>query len=159
MHITWPPAFTILQRACRAQLLLPGTGAHRTAALRAVPRGAGTRVHLLDASSEPLWSDIIGAADLVMLNATSGPRRLLDVLAAGRAVVAPMDPATVRLVMPTSAGLVYRPGDVSALASAFKRLMTTSRLREEMAGRAREVARRYQLEHVRCHGARERKRT
>ena len=141
-------AFTILQRACRAQLVLLGTGAHRTAALRAVPRGAGTRVHLLDASSMPLWSDIISAADLVVLSTTSGPRRLLDVLAAGRAVVAPMDPATVRLVVPTSAGLVYRPGDVSALASAIKRLMTTPRLRQGIASRAREVARRHQLERV-----------
>ncbi len=152
-------AFTILQRACRAQLVLLGTGPHRRAALRAVPPGAGSRVHLLDASSEPLWSDIIGAADLVVLSATSGPRRLLDVLAAGRAVVAPMYPATVRLVMPTSAGLVYRTGDGSALASAIKRLMTTPRLRQGMASRAREVARRHQLERVRCHEARERKRT
>jgi glycosyltransferase involved in cell wall biosynthesis len=152
-------AFTILQRACRAQLVLLGTGAHRTAALRAVPSGAATRVHLLDASPEPLWSDIIGAADVVVLSASSGPRTLLDVLAAGRAVVAPMDPTTVPLVVPTSAGLVYRPDDVSALAAAIKRLMTTPSLRQGMASRAREVARRYQLDRVRCHEAPERKRT
>jgi glycosyltransferase involved in cell wall biosynthesis len=151
-------AFTVLQRACRSQLVLLGTGAHRTAALRAVPPRAGTRVHLLDASSEPPWSDIIGAADLVVLSPTSGPRRLLDVLAVGRAVIAPMDPATVRLIVPSSAGLVYRPGDLTALASAIKRLMTTAPLRQGMACRAREVAR-CQLERERRPEARERNRT
>jgi glycosyltransferase involved in cell wall biosynthesis len=152
-------AFAILQRTCRAQLVLLGTGHHRTAALRAVPRGAATRVHLVDASPEPLWSDIIDAADLVVLSATSGPRTLLDVLAAGRAVVAPMDPTTVRLVVPSSAGLVYRPDDVSALASAIRRLITTPPLRQGMAFRAREVVRRYQLDRERCPEALERKPT
>jgi glycosyltransferase involved in cell wall biosynthesis len=152
-------AFTILQRACRAQLLLLGTGAHRTAAMRVVPPSARNRVHLLDDDSKSFCSEIITAADLVVFGALSCPRRLLDVLAAGRSVVAPMDPATVRLVVPTSAGLVYRPGDVAALTSAINRLMTTPQLRQGMASRAREVARRHALEQRQCHEVREMKRT
>ncbi|MDT5011589.1 MAG: hypothetical protein QOH57_3206 [Mycobacterium sp.] len=152
-------AFTILQRTCRAQLVLLGTGAHRTAALRAVPRGAATRVHLLDTSPALLWSDVISAADLVVLSAASGPRALLDVLAAGRAVVAPMDPMTARLVVPSSAGLVYHQGDVSALTSSIKRLMTIPPLRDGMACRAGAVARRRQLDRARWPAPQGRQRT
>ena len=67
---------------------------------------------------------------------------LLDVLSAGRPVVAPVDPTTVRLVVQASAGLVYRPGDVSGMAAALLRLLTTPTLRHGMACRAIEVARR-----------------
>jgi glycosyltransferase involved in cell wall biosynthesis len=71
---------------------------------------------------------------------------LLEVLAVGRAVVAPINPATIRLVVPASVGLVYRPGDVSGMAAALLRLLTTPALRHGMACRAGEVARRHQLQ-------------
>jgi glycosyltransferase involved in cell wall biosynthesis len=71
---------------------------------------------------------------------------LLEVLAVGRAVVAPINPATIRLVVPASAGLVYRPGDVSGMAAALLRLLTSPALRHGMACRAGEVARRHQLQ-------------
>jgi glycosyltransferase involved in cell wall biosynthesis len=75
-----------------------------------------------------------------------GQVSLLDVLSACRPVVAPIDPTTVRLVVPTSAGLVYRPGDVSGMAAALLRLLTTPALRHGMACRAGEVARRHPLQ-------------
>ena len=103
-------AFTVVQRFCRSQLVLLGAGARR--AVRAVPRSAETRVHMFDHASEQLWSEVVAAADLVAMSTVSGSTTLLDVLAAGRAVVTPDDPATVRLVVPSSAGLVYRPGDI-----------------------------------------------
>ena len=137
-------AFTAVQRSCRAQLVLLGIGARRHAVRRAVPHSAETRVYTFDPSSEQLWSEVVAAADLVVLSTASGSRTLLDVLAAGRAVVVPDAPTTVRLVVPSSAGLVYRPGDVSGMAAAISRLLTKPSLCDGMAARAREVARRYQ---------------
>jgi glycosyltransferase involved in cell wall biosynthesis len=148
-------AFIILQRVCPAQLILLGSGPQRTAVLRNIGAGA----HMFDLYGEPRWSDLMAAADLVVSSAASGIEALLAVMAEGRALVAPMEPETVRLILPTSAGLVYRPGDVSAMTSAIFRLMTMPRLRQEMATRASAVAQRQQLEQVRCRRAREQRRT
>lgn len=148
-------AFIILQRVCPAQLILLGSGPQRTAVLRNIGAGA----HTFDLYGEPLWSDLMAAADLVVSSAASGREALLAVMAEGKALVAPMEPETVRLILPASAGLVYRPGDVSAMTSAIFRLMTAPRLRHEIATRASAVARRQQLEQARCRHAREQRRT
>ena len=137
-------AFTVVQRFCRSQLVLLGTGPQRAVTRRAVPRSAGSRVHMFDHASEQLWSEVVAAADLVALSTVSGSTTLLDVLAAGRAVVTPDDPTTVRLVVAASTGLVYRPGDITGMTSTISRLLTKPSLRDGMATRAREVARRYQ---------------
>jgi glycosyltransferase involved in cell wall biosynthesis len=92
------------------------------------------------------WSDVLAAADLVVLGSSSGTAMLLDVLAAGRPVVAPANPETVQLVVPAIVGLVYQTGDVSGMAQALLRLLTTPVLRRGMGGRARQVARRHHLE-------------
>ena len=137
-------AFTVVQRFCRSQLVLLGAGARRAVTRRAVPRSAGSRVHMFDDAYEQLWSEVVAAADFVVLSPASGSIRLLNVLAAGRAVVTPDDPTTVRLVVAASAGLVYRPGDITGMTSTISRLLTKPSLRDGMATRAREVARRYQ---------------
>jgi glycosyltransferase involved in cell wall biosynthesis len=140
-------AFTAVRRRCKAQLVLLGTGPQRTAVVRRTfAQGVGTDVHLRRAFPAGRWSDIVAGADVVVPSAASGPASLLEVLAVGRAVVAPVDPATVRLVLPTSAGLVYRPGDVSGMASALLRLLSSPALRYGMASRAGEVARRHDLQ-------------
>ena len=134
-------AFTAVRRHCTAQLVLLGTGPQRTAVVRRTfAQGVRTDVHLLRAFPASGWSDIVAAADVVVPSTASEPTRLLEVLAIGRAVVAPVDPATVGLVIPTSAGLVYRPGDVSGMAAALIRLLTPPALRHGMACRAGEVA-------------------
>jgi glycosyltransferase involved in cell wall biosynthesis len=94
------------------------------------------------------WSDLITAADVVVPSTTTGSRALLDVMTLGRPVVAPANPATVRFVVPASAGLVYRQGDVSAMSGALLRLLTTPALRHGMGCRACEVAWRCHLEHI-----------
>jgi glycosyltransferase involved in cell wall biosynthesis len=152
-------AFTVLQRVRRSQLVLLGTGTQRAAVRRAVPGNGGTRVHMLYDSSRALWSNVMAAADVVVLSAASGAETLLDVMAAGRAVVAPVDPATVRLIVPRSVGLVYPPGDVHALTAAISRLLTTPEFCHQMATRASEAARRHRLERIRYHEKRERERT
>lgn len=143
-------AFTAVRRRCNAQFVLLGTGVQRTAIIRrAFAQGVRASVHTLGDSSGRTRSEVVAAADLVVLSPDSGPQTLLEVLGAGRAVVAPADAATVRLVVPASAGLVYRPGDASGLAGALLRLLTKPSLRHGMACRAGEVARRHHLRRIR----------
>jgi glycosyltransferase involved in cell wall biosynthesis len=87
------------------------------------------------------WSDLIAAADVVVPSTTTGSETLLDVLAVGRAVVAPAIPRFVALVVPSSAGLVYRMNDAAAMSTMLLRLLTMPRLCGEMSCRARTVAR------------------
>lgn len=69
-------------------------------------------------------------------------------MAVGRPLIAPTNPTTVQLVVPASAGLVYRQEHVSGMAAAFLRLLTTPALRYGMGCRAREVAQRQQVQHM-----------
>jgi glycosyltransferase involved in cell wall biosynthesis len=134
-------AFAMVRRRCVAQLALFGIGRYRsTIVRRAFAHGVGSHVHLLRNYPAGRRSDIVASADVVVPSTASGSTNLLDVLSACRPVVAPIDPTTMRLVVPTSAGLVYRPGDVSGMASALLRLLTTPALRHGMACRAGEVA-------------------
>jgi glycosyltransferase involved in cell wall biosynthesis len=140
-------AFITVRRQCKAQLVLLGASEQRKAVLRrASAHGVGSSVHEVSDSCDYRWSDVVAASYLVVLGSSSGTATLLDVLAAGRPVVAPADPATVQLVVPAIVGLVYQPGDVSGMAEALLRLMTTPVLRRGMGGRARQVARRHRLE-------------
>jgi glycosyltransferase involved in cell wall biosynthesis len=111
---------------------------------------------MLDASAKPTWSEVIAAADVVVPSPTTDADAVLAVMSAGRAVVAPANPTTVRLLLPGSAGLLYQQGDVKALAAAISRLLTTPLFRYQIATRAMEAARRHYLERVRYHQARER---
>jgi glycosyltransferase involved in cell wall biosynthesis len=139
-------AFTAVRRRCVAQLVLFGTGPQRTTAVRrAFAQGVGSDVHPLRNFPAGQWSDVLASADVVVPNTASGSMSLLNVLSACRPVVAPLDATTMRLVVPTSAGLVYRPGDVSGMAAALLRLLTTPALRHGMACRAGEVAMRHPL--------------
>lgn len=140
-------AFIAVRRQCEVQLVLLGIGEQRTAVRRrASAQGVGSSVHVVTDSCDYRWSDVVAAADLVVLGSSSGTAMLLDVLAAGRPVVAPANPETVQLVVPAIVGLVYQTGDVSGMAQALLRLLTTPVLRRGMGGRARQVARRHHLE-------------
>ncbi|ANS32554.1 glycosyl transferases group 1 family protein (plasmid) [Rhodococcus opacus] len=140
-------AFTVVRQIRQAQLLLVGTGAQRGAVVRrAAADKVETDVHLIEDPSGQQWTDLIATADFVVPSNTSDVLTLLDVLAAGRAVVIPEHPATVGLVLPTSAGLVYRRGDVYGMAQAMLRLLTTPELRNGMATRARDAATRSRAE-------------
>jgi glycosyltransferase involved in cell wall biosynthesis len=142
-------AFTTVRSRCRAQLVLLGTGDHRATVMRrSFAQGIGTSVHVIRDLTEDGWPYLIAAADVVVPNTAAGSSTLMDVLGAGRPVVAQADPTTVRLVVPASAGLIYRPGDVSGMAGALLRLLTTPALRHGMGCRARAVARRYRLQRM-----------
>jgi glycosyltransferase involved in cell wall biosynthesis len=142
-------AFNTVWSRCRAQLVLFGSGDHRATIMRrSLAQGAGASVHVIRDLTEDRWPYLIAAADVVVPNPTAKHTTLLDVLGAGRPVVGPADPAIVRLVVPASAGLIYRPGDVSGMAAALLRLLTTPALRHGMGCRARQVARRHHLQRL-----------
>jgi glycosyltransferase involved in cell wall biosynthesis len=142
-------AFAAVRSRCRSQLVIVGTGGHRaTVMLRSLAQGVGSSVHAIRNLSEDAWPYLIAAADVVVPSTAGEYTRLLDVLGAGRPVVAQADPTTARLVVPASAGLIYRPGDVSGMAAALLRLLTTPALRHGMGCRARAVARRHHLQRM-----------
>lgn len=140
-------AFITVRRHCEVQLVLLGTGQHRTTLMRRTSaQGVRSSVHAISDSYDYQWSDLVAAADVVLLGSSSGTAALLDVLAAGRPVIAPANPAIVQLVVPAIVGLVYRQGDVSGMTEALRRLVSTPVLRRGMGGRARRAARRHHLE-------------
>jgi glycosyltransferase involved in cell wall biosynthesis len=142
-------AFLTVRRGHEAQLVLFGPGAQRATVIRRISaQGFGSNVHLFNDSGDDRSADLVAAADLVALSSSSGTATLLDVLAAGRPVVAPAHPETVELVVPGIAGLVYPPGDVSGMTSALQRLLAAPVLRRGMGCRATSVARRHHREAI-----------
>ena len=142
-------AFSMVRRRCQVQLVLLGTGIERATIMRkTLAQGFRTSVHVERDLTGERRADLIAAADVVVPGVVAGPITLLDVLAAGRPVVVPADPVAVQLVVPASAGLVYRPGDVPAMARALLRLLASPALRTGMGCRASEVARRYQRQRM-----------
>ena len=147
-------AFSMVRRRCQVQLVLLGTGIERATIMRkTLAQGFRTSVHVERDLTGERRADLIAAADVVVPGVVAGPITLLDVLAAGRPVVVPADPVAVQLVVPASAGLVYRPGDVPAMARALLRLLASPALRTGMGCRASEVARRYQRQRMALHRA------
>jgi glycosyltransferase involved in cell wall biosynthesis len=142
-------AFTLVRRRCLVQLVLLGMGVHRVTVMRrALAQGVRTNVHMEKDLTRDRWADLIAAADIVVPSVAAGPITMLDVLAAGRPVVAPADPAAVQLIVPSSVGLVYRQGDVIGMARALLRLLVSPAMRTGMGSRAREVARRHQWQQI-----------
>jgi glycosyltransferase involved in cell wall biosynthesis len=138
--------FTGVQKKCRTQLVLLGRGTHRSLVVRrAAERALQVRLALNEDCAGPQRSDLLAAADIVIPSPDSAPTTLVEVMAAGRAVVASAGPATAALVMPHSAGLLYRPGDVSAMTAAVVRLLEHPALRNQMGSRASQVARAHRL--------------
>jgi hypothetical protein len=115
---------------------------------KALALGVRTSVHVNEALAGDRWTDLMGAADVVVPSAAAGAITLLDVLAAGRPVVAPIDPLAVQLIVPASVGLVYRHGDVSGTARALLGLLVSPTLRTGMDPCAREVAKPCHLKQI-----------
>jgi glycosyltransferase involved in cell wall biosynthesis len=142
--------FTGVQQTRRTRLVMLGGGMRRSHVVRrAAERRLQTRLVLIEDCAEPQRSDLFAAADVVIPSPTSTPSALAETMAAGRAVVASASPATAELVMPYSAGLLYAPGDVSAMTSAVARLLSHPELRYQMGIRASQVAQRHHLRPLR----------
>jgi glycosyltransferase involved in cell wall biosynthesis len=132
--------FTAVQQSCRTQILLLGAGARRSVVeQRAVEHRLQTRLLVEDCYGQRR-SQLLATADIVILSPSSGPATVIEMMAAGRALVAAANPVTAQLLMPCSAGLLYRPGDGSAMTAAVVRLLTHAELRMQMGSRASQVA-------------------
>src|SRR5258705_1361874 len=95
-------AFATVRRRCRVQLVLFGTGPHRTTVVRRVfAHGIGADVHLLRAVPAGRWSNVVAAADVVVPCTALGQVSVLDVLSGRRRVVAPIHATTKPLGVPT----------------------------------------------------------
>jgi glycosyltransferase involved in cell wall biosynthesis len=139
--------FAGVQKTCRTQLVLLGRGTRRSLVVRrAAERALQVRLVLIEDCAGPQHAQLLAAADIVIPSPDSAPSALVEVMAAGRAVVASAGPATAQLVMPHSAGLLYTPGDVSAMTAAVVRLLSHPELRRQMGSRASQVARDYRLQ-------------
>ena len=141
--------FTRVQQTCQTRMVLLGEGARRSLVVRrAAERRLQTRLVLVDDCAGPQRSDVLATADLVIPSPASTLSALEETMAAGRAVVASASPATAQLVMPYSAGLLYAPGDISAMTAAVVRLLSHPELRDQMGIRASHVARDRRLQQL-----------
>jgi glycosyltransferase involved in cell wall biosynthesis len=139
--------FIAVQQTCPTELVLLGTGAGRSLVVRrAAERALQTRLVLVEKPVGQRLSQLLTAADLVIPSPDSVPSALVEVMAAGLAVVASASPAAAQLVMPFSAGLLYGPGEGTAMTASVVRLLTQTELRHQMGRRARQVAQRHRLQ-------------
>ena len=137
-------AFAKVRLCCDAQLVLLGTGAYcATVTQQTFALGTGGSVRVTWDRAADRWPHLIAAGDVVVPCPAGGSITLLDVLGMGRPVVASADPIAVRLVVPASAGLIYRSGDVAGMAGSLTRLLTNPDFCQEMGLRARQVAQRH----------------
>ena len=118
--------------------------------------GSGTRTGvverlLADLSEQTTWTNRLETAEvavaldastaLVLPSRSEGMGRVVvEALCRGRPVVATRVGGIPDLVRDGENGLLVEPGDTSALADAFVRILTDRQLSERLAGRARESA-------------------
>jgi glycosyltransferase involved in cell wall biosynthesis len=139
--------FIAAQQTCRTELVLLGTGAGRSLVVRrAAERALQTRLVLVEELVGPRRSQLLDTADLVIAGPGTTPDAILEVMAASRAVVAPANGVTAQLVMPHSAGLLYAPGEASAMTTAVARLLAHPGMRDQMGSRASQVAKNHRLQ-------------
>jgi hypothetical protein len=101
---------------------------------RAADYGVPNRMHLVGDRVGRSRSNLLAVADVIVPSPATGTGMLLDLMAAGRAVAASASPPATRLLLPAAAGLLYWPGDVSAMTAAIERLLTAPPLRNWQHG-------------------------
>lgn len=130
-----------VQQPGPTRLVMLGTGAGCSVVSGcATQHGLQRRLVLVEDSVGPQRSQWLAASAVVIPSPGVAPAALVEVMAAGRAVVASASPATALLVMPNSAGLLYGPGDVWKMIAAVVRLLTHAELCHQMGNRAIQVA-------------------
>jgi colanic acid biosynthesis glycosyl transferase WcaI len=124
-------------------VVINGGGSARPALERLA--GGSPNVTFIDLQPKERLPEVLAAADVHVvllkqgLAASSVPSKLYSILAAGRPLVASVDPGTevARVVTDAGAGLVVPPGDAGALAEALRTLVADpdERARLGAAGR------------------------
>ncbi len=129
--------------------VLVGEGELRSALQEQVARhGLAKQVRLLPLQPAAEMSAMFSSADLLLLNQrgtvkdTVIPSKLLTYMAAGRAVLAAVNPSSqaAALLCEAQGGLVTRPEDPAALASAVRQLQAEPAALQEMGQRNRRYA-------------------
>jgi glycosyltransferase involved in cell wall biosynthesis len=125
------------------RLLLVGEGPGRAAAQeRAAALGVADRVTWLGARRAEDVPRLVSAFDVGALPATNAyghPMKLVEHAAAGVASVAPDLPPVREVLEHEVTGLLFPPGDVSALARALGRLVDDAALRRRLGAAAHET--------------------
>lgn len=140
-------AFRELLPDPRFQLLVVGDGP-AASALESLEREVPDRVRLVrgvDHAEVPRYLRAMDAAVAPyppLERFYFSPLKLLEYMAAGRAIVASRIGQVAELLRDGETGLLVPPGDPSALAAAVRRLADDDRLRARLGARAAETARR-----------------
>jgi glycosyltransferase involved in cell wall biosynthesis len=125
----------------RARLVLIGEGPARTAIeRRAREAGVAGRVHLAEPRPHGEIPALLAAFDVALLpaiNPYASPLKLIEYMAAARAIVAPDQENLRELLEHGRNALLVAPGDGQALAGALERLAEDPALRERLGRAAR----------------------
>lgn len=130
------------------RLLILGGGGTSEPALRAMvsERGLGEQVRFVDRVAHDDVPAFVAAMDIaVSARATfyASPLKIVEYMAAGKAIIAPAMPNIGELLDDGRSALLFEPEDVGALTAALQRLIRDRRLRESLGQQARhEVERR-----------------
>ncbi len=132
-----------------AQLVFVGSGSLEEAARRqAAERGLGARVHVLGQQFDvPDW--LAAATVWVLPTETEGfSIGVIEAMAAGCAIASTWCAGNDEVLVDGENALATPVGDVSALSSSLRRLMSDAALRARLGAAARATARRFSLERM-----------
>ena len=125
----------------RARLVLIGGGPARgDLERRAREAGVASRVHFAEPRPHGEIPVLVAAFDVALLpaiNPYASPLKLIEYMAAARAIVAPDQENLRELLEPERNALLVAPGDGQALAAALGRLAQDPALRERLGRAAR----------------------
>lgn len=141
-------AFGRLDPGLRARLVLVGDGPLRAEIEDQVDRLAlGRSVTFTGSVSHPAVAQLLDRADVAVLAhrpttaASSGtPLKLMEYMAAGKAIVAPKLGNIVGVVNDQETALLFEPGSVESLRAALANALTNDSLRQALGCAAREAA-------------------
>jgi len=137
-------AIGLLNQRVESRLVLIGDGPIRNRLL-AEAHACGARIVLVGAVPEEAVPAYLAACDAVTIpyatpSAHHSSLKLIEAMAAGRAVVASNSRVVARLVRDDVSGLLVPCGDDAAMAAALERLALDPRLRERLGAEARRLA-------------------
>jgi glycosyltransferase involved in cell wall biosynthesis len=145
-------AMEILRKRLRTQLVLVGDGPQRNEVLREA-WNRGVALHLAGTVSHTQIPTYLAACDAVAVPYSASklilsPLKLVEAMAAGKAVVASAIGPCTRMVRPGDNGLLVAPGHAGALASALEIFARDPGLRDRLGAAARRSVERHRWDDV-----------
>jgi glycosyltransferase involved in cell wall biosynthesis len=141
-----------LGQSVRTQLVLVGDGPLRNTVLRSAWEHRAS-IHLAGTVPHALIPTYLAACDVVAVpysspDACFSPLKLLEAMAAARAVVASAIPPCSRLVRDGQSGMLVPPGDATSLHDSLRRLAGDIELRQRLGIAARAAVERHRWDDV-----------